>query len=309
MDKKIAVLFAGQGAQYVGMGKDIYDNSPAAKSVMDAYEREIPGMLKMCFGGAAEELNLTINAQPCLMSVGLAGAYALQEKGVVFAGAAGFSLGETAALVYCGVVGLQDGIRLVKRRAELMQRCAVASNGAMAAILGLSDNDAESLCRRFGVQAVNYNCPGQVVAAGAVGNIDALIAGAKQYQARVMKLKVSGAFHSSYMNEAAAGMAEYLQDVRLNPPAIQLYSNLTGEAVSTDTDPIRLREMISAQVNSPVKWTKIISHMVEDGFNDFVEVGAGKTLSGLVKKICPSANVVSADGYGALCEAASLYGR
>lgn len=294
MDKKIAVLFVGQGAQYPGMGKDLYDNYRSARAVFDALESLLPGVKEVCFEGTQEELNRTAYAQPCLMASGLAAAYALNEHGITARGAAGFSLGEVSALVYSGVIGILDGIKLVAERARLMSIFAEQTAGAMAAVLGADDGRVQEIAKELGVFAVNYNCPGQVVVAGEQTRIDGLIERAKDYKVRAVKLKVSGAFHCPYMDGAAQGVKDYLGAlVELREPIIDLYSNYTAGTYKESELPYT--ELISRHINHPVKWAALIGNMLRSGYTHFVELGAGRTLAGLLKKIDGNAQIMSAD--------------
>ena len=278
---KIAFVFAGQGAQYPGMGKGLYASSPAAKEVFDACEKIRPGTLRQCFEGAKEELAQTVNTQPCLFAMDLACAMALQEAGVQADCAAGFSLGEVAAVAFTGMLSLEKAFELVCARAKLMQACGEKAQTAMAAILKLKPDQVEALCAEFQeVYPVNYNCPGQIVAAGIADQIDALMARAGEMGGRAMKLNVSGGFHSPFMDEAAKGMAELTSAMDFSAPRIPLYANLTAQPYGSDA-----ASTLSRQVNHPVRWQTAVENMMADGVDTFIEVGAGKTLCGLIKKI------------------------
>lgn len=278
---KIAFVFAGQGAQYPGMGREIYDASVAAHEAMDRAEQLRPGTLEMCFSGDAESLNQTINTQPCMFLVDYACALAAREAGVSPDCAAGFSLGEVAAATFAGMLSFEDGFKLVVRRAELMQSCAERRPGAMAAVLRLNSEQVEALCAEFDeVYPVNYNCPGQTVITCAAERLAPFSARVAELRGRAVKLKVSGAFHSPYMLPATEGLSEYLKGVKLNPCAIPLYANKTARPYAGDH-----AALLAGQVSSPVLWQASVEHMIEDGVDTFVEVGAGNTLSGLIAKI------------------------
>lgn len=281
---KVAFVFAGQGAQTPGMGKSLYETSEAARRVMDAAEAIRPGTLSMCFEGSQAELSLTVNTQPCLYMVDYACAEALREAGVDPACAAGFSLGEIAAAAFAGMMSFEEGMRLVMERAQLMQDCAQKNPGGMAAILRLQPDKVLEICSRFDeAWPVNYNCPGQIVAACAQQSLDQLMAEVKAEGGRAMKLNVSGAFHSPYMKEAADGLSAYLAEHPLKNPLIPVYANRTARPYEGD-----LEDLMAQQAASPVRWQQTIENMIKDGVSAFVEVGAGKTLTGLIGKIDPS---------------------
>ncbi len=276
-----ALVFSGQGAQYTGMGKDLYENSPAAKAVFDMAESIRPGTIKQCFEGTKEELAVTINTQPCVFITDLAAAAAVAEKGVTIDCVAGFSLGEIAAIAFAGMLSYEDAFKLVCKRAELMDKAAKENPGAMAAVMKISPEQVEEICKGFEkAYPVNYNSPAQTVVAASREEIDELCEKVKAVKGKAVKLAVSGAFHSPFMNTAAEGLAEYLKDIDLKEPTIPIYANATAEPYKDD-----YKMLISAQVNHPVKWQKSVENMIENGVNTFIEVGVGKTLTGLIKKI------------------------
>jgi [acyl-carrier-protein] S-malonyltransferase len=266
------------------MGKGLYEVSPAARSVFEMAEHIRPGTLRQCFEGTKQELSRTVNTQPCVFAVDLACAAALRESGVKAGGAAGFSLGEIAALAFTGILSDEEAFRLVCRRAELMEQCSQSRAGAMAAILGMGTEDAERLCKEAGVWPVNYNCPGQLVAAGEAEAVSSLRSRASRAGGRAVRLAVSGAFHSPMMAAASDGLARELRQYALHQPAIPLYSNVTAEPYGEDA-----ADLIAMQVKSPVLWQKTIEHMLAAGFNTFVEVGPGTTLCGLIRRISQKA--------------------
>lgn len=277
---KVAFVFAGQGAQYPGMGRDLYETSPAARIVMDAAEMIRPGTLDMCFSGDKAELSQTINTQPCLYMVDYVCAWALREAGIEADCVAGFSLGEVAAAAFAGMMTFEEGFRLVVRRAELMQACAGKHPGGMAAVLKLMPERVEEICAGFPeAWPVNYNCPGQIVVACRMEDMDAFMAAVKAAGGRAMKLNVSGAFHSPYMKEASEGLKEYLSRHPLKEAEIPVYANRTAQPYAGD-----LNGLLSSQASSPVRWQQTVENMKNAGVTSFVEVGAGTTLCGLIGK-------------------------
>ena len=284
---KIAFLFAGQGAQHINMGKELYEKSEAGKTVFDSAEKLMPGLKKLCFEGSLEELSVTANTQPALFAVDLACAETLRAQGIVPSALAGFSLGEVPAVAFSGLADFETAFGFVLERARLMQKCAENVPGAMVAVMKLSDEEVEKLCEQIpGSYPVNYNSPGQVVVACQADNAEAIVKAAKELGGRAIKLRVSGAFHSPYMNKAAEGLNTYLQNINLKTPQIPIYANLTALPYNGD-----FKSTLASQVNNPVLWRKTIENMASDGIDTFIEVGAGNVLTGLVKNIFPEAAV------------------
>lgn len=281
---KIAFVFAGQGAQYPGMGRELAQAVPAAAEVFQRLDALRPGTSQQCFAGTAEELKETRNTQPCMFAVELAAAAALEAAGVRADLAAGFSLGEVAALAYTGAVDLDTGFRLVCRRGELMQQAAEAQPTAMAAVLKLENAAVEALCAQFPeTYPVNYNCPGQVSVACAQEQLAPFSAAVKAAGGRALPLKVAGGFHSPFMASAAQGFAQALADCQVGQGKIPLYSNKTGEVYAGDP-----KELLAQQIVSPVRWETIVNNMIAAGADTFIELGPGKTLCGLIQKTYPS---------------------
>jgi len=277
---RIAFVFSGQGAQYAGMGKSLYDGSPAAKSLMDEFERIRPGTLAQCFTGSTEELKDTRNTQPCIFAVSLAAAAALGEHGVFPDALAGFSLGEVTALTFGGAFSVSDGFSLVTRRGELMAKAAADTPSSMAAVLKLSDSQVETLAARFAkVYPVNYNCPGQIVVAGDVEELAVFKVAVKEAGGRMVPLKVGGGFHSPYMTSASLTFNGRLSESEIGVPQYPIYANLTALPYGED-----VAQMLSKQMVGPVQWQKTIANMVADGITAFVEVGPGKILKDLIEK-------------------------
>lgn len=296
---KTALVFSGQGAQYPGMGKELYENSLAAKKVFDMAESVRPGTIRQCFEGTKEELAVTINTQPCVFVTDLAAAAAAAEKGIKPDFVAGFSLGEIAAIAFAGMLTYEEAFKLVCKRAELMDKAANENKGAMAAVLKLTPQKVEEICKGFDkAYPVNYNSPAQTVVAAAEDEIDALCEKVKAEKGKAVKLAVSGAFHSPFMESASNGLAEYLADVQLSDPTVPVYANATAKPYSGD-----YKALITTQVKSPVKWQTTIENMIAEGADTFIEVGVGKTLTGLIKKInadVTAVNIENKEGLDAL---------
>jgi len=288
----IAFVFAGQGAQYPGMGKSLYERSPAARRAFDAAEAALPGTLKLCFEGPAEELSRTVNTQPCLFAMDYACAEAAREAGIEPDCLAGFSLGEVAAAVFGGVLPLERALEFVKLRAKSMQACAERHPGAMGAVLRLPASEVEEICAEFPGAAfpVNYNCPGQTVVACAADVYPELEKRIAERRGRMLRLNVSGAFHTPWMGDASRALAEFLANEELSAPRVPLYANCTALPYGGD-----MTALLSRQVSEPVRWQLSVENMVRAGVDRFVEVGAGATLSGLIRKIAPAAKVVNVE--------------
>lgn len=281
-----AYVFPGQGAQFVGMGKDLYDNSPLAKEMFEK-ANEILGfrITDLMFEGTDEDLRQTKVTQPAIFLHSVILAKTLGEDfnpQMV----AGHSLGEFSALVAAGALSFEDGLRLVSARAMAMQKACEAAPSTMAAVLNLADEKVEEICSSIDGEIVvcaNYNCPGQLVISGSEAGIDKacellLAAGAK----RALKLKVGGAFHSPLMEPAREELAKAIASVTVNEPVCPVYQNVNAQP---STDPEVIKANLIAQLTAPVRWTQSVSNMIADGAVEFTEVGPGAVLQGLVKKI------------------------
>ena len=289
---KQAYVFPGQGSQFSGMGKDLYENNEIAKSLFDKAD-EILGfpITQIMFTGSDEELKQTKVTQPAvfLHSVILAKVLGVNPDAV-----AGHSLGEFSALVVAGALSFEDGLRLVAKRAMAMQKCCENHPGGMAAILGLNDSTIEQICDSIDgvVVAANYNCPGQLVISGEIPAVDAACEAAKAAGARrALRLPVGGAFHSPLMEPAREELAAAIANTPFSTPVCPVYQNVS---TCGETDPEVIKNNLIAQLTAPVKWTQSVRNMVADGASEFVEVGPGKVLQGLVKKIASDVTAASA---------------
>lgn len=292
-----AYVFPGQGAQFPGMGKDLYENSELAKSLFDK-ANEILGfdITKLMFEGTDEDLKQTKVTQPAIFlhSVILAKTLGEQFKPDMVAG---HSLGEFSALVASGALAFEDGLKLVSQRAMAMQKACEAEPSTMAAIIGLEDKVVEDICNEIDevVIPANYNCPGQLVISGSMKGIELACEKMKEAGAkRALPLKVGGAFHSPLMEPARAELAEAIKNTSFSKPACPIYQNVNAKAV---TEPEEIKENLVAQLTSPVRWTQIMLNMLADGATSFTEVGPGKVLQGLVKKVDRSIETAGIDSY------------
>jgi [acyl-carrier-protein] S-malonyltransferase len=293
------------------MGKDLAESFPEARAVFERVDAALGVSLsRLCFDGPAEDLTLTQNAQPALLAHGAAvWAVARDRVASNVVAAAGHSLGEFTAYHAAGALNLEDAVRLVRRRGELMYASGVERPGAMAAILGELSRPIEEVCALASSEAglavpANYNCPGQIVISGEAAGVERAMALAKESGAkRVMRLNVSGAFHSPLMATAATGLREALSAVELSAPAFPVYANVTGEAV---VSPPRAKQLLLEQLTSPVRWTEEVQTLT-DRYPDalFVEMGPGSVLVGLVKKIAPAVKTATC---GTVAEVEQLLG-
>jgi [acyl-carrier-protein] S-malonyltransferase len=291
--ERIGLLFPGQGSQVVGMGRDLAERWPEARAVWEAADEALGfGLSKLCWEGPEEELTLTRNAQPALLAHSAAAWAVLRGAGVDVVCAAGHSLGEFSAYHAAGALELADALRTVRRRGELMYESGLQRPGGMAAVLGLDDDVVEGVCGEASTEesvvvAANFNTPGQVVVSGDVDAVERasgllVSAGAK----KVQRLNVSGAFHSPLMAVAAPGLTEQLDAAEFRDPAFPIVSNVTASTISEAGE---ARLMLVEQLTSAVRWTASVRTMLGLGVTRFLEVGTGKVLTGMLKRIDPAA--------------------
>ena len=284
-DAASAWLFPGQGAQHAGMGRDLYEESAAARAVFDAADRALGTPLsRLCFDGPDEELTRTVNAQPALVAHGLAALAAAVEAGSITgrpAFVAGHSLGEYAALVAAGALSVEAGIRLVRERGRLMQEACDEGPGSMAAIVALDGDRVEAICRAHGASVCNENAPGNVTIGGPPGAVEAACAEARSQGGRVFPLAVAGAFHTSLMESAASGMRAALARVPFADPDPPVLSNVTARPLTRAGE---LAEELYAQITSPVRWADSVRAMAGAGVSRLTEFGPGKTLTAAARR-------------------------
>ncbi len=291
MSDNLIFMFSGQGSQYVGMGKELYENYDAAKKVLDEADQILDFDLKdMIFNGPEEDLNNTKNTQPAIYTVSAMVKAVLNENGLQASAAAGHSLGEYSALYAAGVLSFEDGLKLVRRRGELMDQADPEGKGTMAAVIGLADEEVEAVLAEIDgiVTVANYNSPGQVVISGeveAVAEAEELLGekGAK----KVISLSVSGAFHSPLMEPAKEELKNTIEAVDFNDAQIPLIANVTADYVKTSSE---IKAALIKQLDNSVRWVETIERFKEDGYQDYVEVGPGRVLKGLMRRIDRSLN-------------------
>lgn len=290
---KKAYVFPGQGAQYSGMGKDLYESNPKARALFDKAD-EILGfkISEIMFGGTDEELKQTRVTQPAIFLHSVALAVALGEEfqpDMV----AGHSLGELSALTAAGALSFEDGLRLVSARAEAMQKACEIKPSTMAAVIALADDKVEEVCAGIDgvVVAANFNCPGQVVISGEVESVQTACVALKEAGAkRALPLNVSGAFHSPMMEPARAELQKAIEATEFHAPRCAVYQNVDA---LPHTDPVEIKQNLIAQLTSPVRWTQSVERMCADGATTFEELGPGQVLQGLIKKINKEVEVSS----------------
>jgi len=293
---KAAWVFPGQGAQWVGMGRDLYDSLASARTIFEEADEALGiALTKLCFEGPEDELTQTINAQPALLTASFACLQATREiAGKSLPGAsflAGHSLGEYTALAVAGVIDFSTAVRLARERGRLMHEAGQVQKGSMAAIIGLEESLLAEVCQKTDTVLANINCPGQIVISGAAENIAramemATAAGAK----RAIELQVSGAFHSPLMKPAVDGLIKYLEETDFKDPAIPVIANTTGEPLPTAA---AVKTELLNQLNNPVQWQRTIEYIYGQGVPTFIEIGPGQVLTGLIKRINQEARTIN----------------
>jgi len=305
---KIAFVFPGQGAQAVGMGKDAYESSAAAKAIYDKADEALGySISKLSFEGPEEELRQTANTQPALLATSVALLEVYKEQGLKPDYVAGHSLGEYSALVAAGVLEFADAVKLVRARGQFMEQAVPGGQGAMAAVLGAERAALQALCSEITaagtvVELANVNCPGQIVVSGSAAGVAAVVERGKEAGAkRVIPLEVSGPFHSSLMQPAADKLAEALAQAEFRGASVPVVANVHARPVTSGAE---LRELLVKQVVSPVQWEDTIAYLIGEGVDTFVEIGSGTVLAGLIKKIDKSVRIVSVNSAAAASAAA-----
>ncbi len=294
---RVAYVFPGQGSQHVGMGKDLYEQSPVARQVFDEADKALGMPLtQLMFEGPVEELNLTINAQPAILTASLACLTAAQETvGSEFMPqpnfAAGHSLGEYTALAATGVLSVPDAVRLVQERSRLMHETSQKQQGGMAAVLGLDELTIEEICRETGAYISNVNAEDQVVIAGdKITLARAMDLASARGARRLITLQVSGAFHTDLMKPSVEGMRRAMDEAEFNAPSVPIIGNCGANPITTGDE---IKEELLHQMCSCVQWRRSMSYLWDAGVTQFYEIGPGKVLSGLIRRICPDAQVTA----------------
>ncbi|SMF81288.1 [acyl-carrier-protein] S-malonyltransferase [Paenibacillus uliginis N3/975] len=303
---KIAFVFPGQGAQSIGMAKDVFEEVSSSQRVIETVDESLGFSLSsIMFEGPDQELKQTYNTQPALLAASVAYLEAFREKGITPDYVAGHSLGEYSALVAAGVLSLEEAAVIVRARGEYMEQAVPGGQGAMAAVLGADREALSNLCCSISedgtpVELANMNCPGQIVISGSAEGVGAAAERVKEAGGkRAIPLEVSGPFHSSLMKEAADRLAGKLKNVKLSTPAVPVVANVTALPVS---DVEEIRKLLVEQVYSPVLWQDSVEWMISQGVDTFVEIGPGNVLTGLIKKIDKSVKLININSLSSIKE-------
>jgi len=287
---KVAFVFSGQGSQFQGMGKDLYDEFTVVKDLFDAAAKIKPDLKEICFTSSKEELSITKNTQPAMFVFEMAIAKLLEHAGISPDCVAGFSLGEVVAFTFAGAMDFDEALLYTMFRADAMDKCASENPGKMAAILKLESNLVDASCRKYpDCWAVNFNCSGQTVISGSEISVKNAVEEFTSMNGKAIMLSVSGAFHSPFMKNATEKVAGYLENKNIGELKINTYINSTGKSCAGSD----LKQIMAEQISSPVLWSKTIENMISDGVRTFVEIGPGKVLTGLIKKINSNVNTLN----------------
>ncbi len=292
---KIALVFPGQGSQYVGMGKDFYDNFTESRQVFDEASDLLEINMKKLVFEEKDKLNLTEYTQIAMVTTCVSLLKAVKKYGINAHVTAGLSLGEYSALINSEAISFEDGLKVVRERGILMDNALPKGTSTMAAVMGLSADDIQKVCDETQglVTVANYNCPGQIVITGEVEAVDMASSKLKEVGARrIIPLRVSGAFHSPLLEEAGDKLFDLLKDIKINNPTIPYVSNVNANFVCDNSN---IRELLSQQVYSPVKWQQSVEKMIKSGVDTFIEIGPGKTLTKFINKIDPNCKAINID--------------
>lgn len=310
---KVAYVFPGQGSQWVGMGRDLYDSFDSAKAVFDQADQALGFPLsRLCFEGPEDELRQTINAQPAIVTVSFACLEAIKDAagsdGIPSpAFVAGHSLGEYTALAATGVLGFADTVYLAHQRGRLMHEAGLKQPGGMVAIIGLDEASLREVCSQTDTRMANINCPGQLVISGAKENLTLAIDLAKSRGAyRTIPLQVSGAFHTPLMQSAFDGMSEIITALAFNAPLIPIIANTTAQPITTAE---LIREELLGQLCNCIQWQRSIEYMVNEGVSTFIELGPGRVLSGLIKRINKDVKTLNIGDAEAIKNIKAIFGQ
>lgn len=301
---KIAFVFPGQGAQAVGMGKDIYEHDSDARAIFEQANEALGfSLTEIMFEGPDDALKQTVNTQPALLTASVAFLKLVEKAGIKAAYVAGHSLGEYSALVAANVLSFEDAVRTVRARGQFMEQAVPNGQGSMAAVLGAEREALQQLCDEISgqgsvVELANVNCPGQIVVSGSVAGVNEVVAHGKEIGAkRVIPLEVSGPFHSSLMGNAASALGGELRQIAMQDPAIPVIANVTAEPVTSASE---IKALLERQVCAPVLWEDSVKKLIELGVDTFVEIGSGSVLTGLIKKIDKQVTTITINKLDAL---------